>query len=459
MHKQSPFFLILILLFSCAENLTEVNTEYADIVIRGAVLEIESIKTSHINILCPDDLIDDFGDGDVNEMFINYFDDIFPYAIKKKSNLGGVIYNSGVNSLDSLVNQPHFTLIIDQMDIATGYTHSYQGGSTKYLEFGNVRYRIIDNIKNKESINGVTRVSKNGVLGIQVTSETWNELAFSLAHEIILNSPFYESGNFIYDQVINSETQDIVNYENSTNAELNIDDLTLLRKRNLFNSNIKFSISYNQNFHIRDKNTGDPNIPDEWEDLEEGPSVSNFYKNDSGFNLGFSYGFSNSFTTSSNDGFIIGLNYNQHNLISKDSDMEKIAGQNLSITRFTPFLGYTAELNKDSNWYCNIGYSFRHYFGSGSFYLDGQKINLNSYYDNVTSVFISLGAHIRISKKYPILLQPEVSIDDFGSVHLKDVRYDPGGTFHLETPLKLSDTFISLSIGMVYEFDGFTFFK
>lgn len=155
---------------------------------------------------------------------------------------------------------------------------------------------------------------------------------------------------------------------------------------------IELKLGGNANFSLSTETNSDPNIPREYQDIREVPSVSNFYKDN--FNLApeilFRY---------SDEGYVykLGLAYQNYTYESKNSDNDIILGKELQISKITPAIYIGKYLHNPAfNIYALIGLAFQNTKAEND--IPGANgLSARYKYKNSTNFLAGIGAELNKS--------------------------------------------------------------
>lgn len=129
---------------------------------------------------------------------------------------------------------------------------------------------------------------------------------------------------------------------------------------------LKIQYGSSLNFHLKDKDPDDPNIPDRFESIEERPSVARFFNAGYGPIVDLSVDFQSD--SHIHNMFVFGISYGSFSYKSSLRSSEDKFGENLDAYSFSPYLGFGGYGDKKKNifLYGFIGPSFQNFEGSSS---------------------------------------------------------------------------------------------
>jgi hypothetical protein len=207
-------------------------------------------------------------------------------------------------------------------------------------------------------------------------------------------------------------------------------------------------------FHFRDKDEENPNIPSQFQSLSERPSIAYFFDDGSGLMLDLT----GSILINSNDilRLLLGVTYERSkssNAYQQNSEI--ILGNELVITAFCPYVGIEGQLQGSSCMaYGYIGPCFKTYEGN---YSNG-GVDWKSIY--VPTVALRIAGGLEIQNIFTRRLFINISVlADFGSVERDKVEaYHSGQLLGIGTPTgekSLKDFTIHAQLSIGYIFDMF----
>lgn len=127
---------------------------------------------------------------------------------------------------------------------------------------------------------------------------------------------------------------------------------------------LKIQYGSSLNFHLKDKDPDDPNIPDRFESIEERPSIAAFFN--AGYGPIFDLSMDIQSVNNTHNMFILGISYGSFSYKSSLRSSEDKFGENLDAYSFSPYLGFGGFGDKKKNifLYRFIGPSFQNFEGS-----------------------------------------------------------------------------------------------
>ena len=111
-------------------------------------------------------------------------------------------------------------------------------------------------------------------------------------------------------------------------------------KNDLQNSNsfhpscFKVSIGGNYQFHLKGTTNDDPNIPNQYENIQESPAIGTFFNNAGNLKFALEY----RIKTYTEKAFSIGCEYESSKLENKESGTELFFGDKIKIRSFVPYV-------------------------------------------------------------------------------------------------------------------------
>lgn len=183
---------------------------------------------------------------------------------------------------------------------------------------------------------------------------------------------------------------------------------------------IELKLGGNANFYLSSETKSDPNIPREYQDIRELPSVSNFYSNN--FNLApeILFGYS--------DGeyiYKLGVAYQNYKLESRSSLKTENLGDELQFEKFTPsfYIGKYLPDNPAINVHLLIGLSFQNTKAENE--IPGSRAVAHFNYKSSTNIIAGAGAELNVKN---ILLGLSLK-GEFGSFERDKVNVYDNGTY------------------------------
>lgn len=208
------------------------------------------------------------------------------------------------------------------------------------------------------------------------------------------------------------------------------------------------SISPSIFFHLRDKDEENPNIPDQYESLEERPSVGSLYSDNVGFKIGSHISI---FLKTLETKLLLGVNYQFHSLKSEFQSLDVILGERLYLHSLSPYVGFEQWLDYEKlSVFGMFGPSVRFYKGKGSF----NSFDVRNNYNPSPSFAGSIGIKNSNISNTPLYLQLELTFE-MGVVTRKNVEFFKDGykvgSATIEGDKSFRDDFVSVSFTFGYQ--------
>lgn len=216
-------------------------------------------------------------------------------------------------------------------------------------------------------------------------------------------------------------------------------------------TNLSFTVGPSFLIHLRDQDAENELIPDQYESLEERPTIASFYNNGIGLNAEIQASiYSSIFETT----YLIGFSYEyQHLEENNEFNVDELLGEILHLHIMYPYFGiaYGDETNP-MNSFVKMGPSFRKYYGNAS--ISGYEIKQN--YDISPGFRVSGGIYSEVfSQKIPFYYNLELGID-LGTVIREDVDIYKNGRKIAKAEItgaeSMRDYLISISFSIGYKF-------
>lgn len=236
-------------------------------------------------------------------------------------------------------------------------------------------------------------------------------------------------------------------YKNNRNLTSTLQETSLFGSAPLL---FRLKFGFGAFIHLRDKDSKNPNVPDEFQVIEERISIAALYSDNPGISFDASISVLND--ENSENRYFIGLGYQFHFLKSEYSSIDIILGNKLNAHFFFPYIQYEHTVNKQGIiFYGAAGPSFRKYVGRGEY----DDYNLKNTYDLSTSLKINSGFSFHKLTKYPIYINLEMSFD-IGTINRKgvDFYYNDEKVGHAEADgtMKFRDDMLVFSFSIGYQF-------
>lgn len=225
---------------------------------------------------------------------------------------------------------------------------------------------------------------------------------------------------------------------------LGIGEKNDLKSPNSFHpSCLKVSIGGHYQLHLKGSTTDNPDIPNQYENIQESPAIGTFFSNAGNFKFAIEYrGKTNTEKTLS-----IGFEYEGSKLQNKESGTELFFGDKIKIKSFVPYVCFGKYVN-NLLVFGKIGIPFKTYQGEANI----EEYIIKNNFDN--SICLRLGAGFDTNLSTSLVLS--IGSDfDFGMVNRKNVVVYSEGQQVAELIAEgddLEDTQISVYASISYQF-------
>jgi hypothetical protein len=170
---------------------------------------------------------------------------------------------------------------------------------------------------------------------------------------------------------------------------------------------LKIQYGSSLNFHLKDKDPDDPNIPDRFESIEERPSIAAFFN--AGYGPIFDLSMDIQSVNNTHNMFILGISYGRFSYKNTVRSSENLFGENLKTYSISPYIGFGGygDDKKNMLFYGFIGPSFQNFEGSSlsgardfvhvyrtsGFWKGGVRLEVDG---DLTPLFVTAGLEFQI---------------------------------------------------------------
>ncbi len=459
-------FIITLLIIGCTPSSFVIMPEYKGKQLSTASLVIAPVKP---HILNKDDVTDDLGDGDPDSVFQKYFASAFGRHLETSPSIRRVDFATHLPSitttkrtlpvnramkiylnlptdgtritLDSL--SPEYVLFINEFNISrtagspgvmmpgfNGMPGGFTGGTAGALR-QQFDFALWDNL-NGALVSYGSAETNSSIAFFKMTKENWNSCLRDLSKIVIRSTPF--SGR-----------------SSSSSAGASDSDESTQESEQEHPMLFKIKAGGEFVFHLRDQDAENPNIPDQYENLSERPSIAYFFDDGSGYHGDAAVSFSLGDETTVR--LVTGISYDR--TVSRNqyhNNTEKLFGEELTMEFVTPYIGVESPLELENVWlYGHVGPTFRSIEGS---YEQG-TVSWKSNYSAPESFRFSFGVEHQNFIVDRMLLGAGINID-IGSTEIISVEASQSGqqilTGQVTGNRTLSSGAVQLQLSVGYHF-------
>lgn len=458
--------IITLCLFGCTPSSFVIMPDYKGKELHTTSLMIAPVKP---HILNKDDVTDDLGPGDPDSVFQRYFESAFGRHLETSPSIRRVDFAERLPSIatakrtlplnrtmklylnlptdgtritfDSL--SPEYVLFINDINISrtagspgvmtpgfNGMPGGFTGGSAGTLR-QQFDFALWDNL-NGSLVSYGSAETNSSIAFFKMTKENWNSCLRDLSKTVIRSTPFAARSS--------SSRSDTAGPEESSQESEQLNPV-------LF----KIKAGGEFVFHLRDKDAENPNIPDQFENLSERPSIAYFFDDGSGYHGDAAVSFSLGEETTVR--LVAGISYDR--TVSRNqyhNNTEKLFGEELTMEYVTPYFGAESSLELENVWlYGHIGPTFRSIQGT---YEQG-AVSWKSHYSAPESFRFSFGVEHHNFIVDRMLLGAGINID-IGSIEIISVEASQSGqqilTGQVTGNRTLSSGAVQLQLSLGYHF-------
>lgn len=215
-----------------------------------------------------------------------------------------------------------------------------------------------------------------------------------------------------------------------------------------FAQDFTIKAGYGIGFHLEQQEGDDPNVPNNFEDIEDVPSIGQYYDSGKFYEFTGILHFVKEDPYLEEGHFLIGLSYfNESANVADDENF--ILGKKLTITTFAPFFGYASYFldgYETGYYYFNLGVGINTYSGSGTV----EGINISTKYSKSTGLYFSGGLYNQLNENFGIDLSFDVKYNSTSPEEFTLSNSIDKETFPFEETQDLKDLMFRFKVSIGY---------